>query len=88
MLKNPDFEQDIYSRTARSIFKKGHDSIWSMKWLTFFDRSYYENMNYYELMGSILNVSCKHTYNCMYISSINTNIIVLNTHITKKSTQV
>ena len=27
MLENPDFEQDYWSRTAKSIIKLGHDSI-------------------------------------------------------------
>ena len=24
-----------------------------MKWLAYYDRSYYENINYYDMMGSI-----------------------------------
>ena len=36
MLENPEFEQDIYSRTATGIHKIGHDSIRLMKWLVYF----------------------------------------------------
>ena len=55
MLENPDFEQDQVSRTAEGIYKIGHDSIRLMKWICYYDRSYYENMTYYDLMGSVLN---------------------------------
>ena len=54
MLENPDFEPNYYSRTATGIYKIGHDSVRIMKWLTYYVRSYYENINYYHLMGSIL----------------------------------
>ena len=54
MLENPDFEQDYWSRTAISIYKIGHVSIRSMKRLPCYDRSYYEIVNYYDLMGGIL----------------------------------
>ena len=53
MIKNFDFEQDYWSRTAQGVYKIGHDSIRLMKWSCYYDRSYYENMNYYDLMGSI-----------------------------------
>ena len=53
MLENPDFEQDHWSRPAEGIYKIGHDSIRLMKWLIYYDRSYYHNMNYFDLMGSI-----------------------------------
>ena len=55
MLLNPHFEQNYWSRTATGIYKIGHDSIQLMKWICFYDRSYYENINFYELMGSILS---------------------------------
>ena len=55
MLENPGFEQDYYSRISSGIYKIGHDSIRLMKWLAYYDRSYYENINYYDLMGSVLN---------------------------------
>ena len=56
MIKNPDFEQNYWSKTATGIYKIGHDSIRLMKFICYYDRSYYENKNYYDLMGSI----CKH----------------------------
>ena len=52
MLENPDFEQDYYSRTAESIYKIGHDSVRLMKWLAYYDRSYYVIINHYDLIGS------------------------------------
>ena len=55
MLENPDFEQNKYSLTSTGIYKIAHDSIQSMKWICCYDRSYYENINYYDLMGSICN---------------------------------
>ena len=55
MIKNPDFEQNKYSLTSTGIYKIGHDSIRLMKWICYFDRSYYENINYYDLMGSVCN---------------------------------
>ena len=53
MIKNPDFEQNKYSLTSIGIYKIGHDSIRLMKWICYYDRSYYENINYYDMMGSI-----------------------------------
>ena len=53
LLKNPDFEQNYWSKTATGIYKIGHDSIRLMKWICYYDRSYYENRNYYDLMASI-----------------------------------
>ena len=55
MLENPDFEQIYWSKTATGVYKIGHDSIRLMKWICYYDRSYYENINYYDLMGSILS---------------------------------
>ena len=54
MLKNPYFEQDHWSRTTECIYKIAHDSISLMKWICCYDRSYYESLNYYDLMGSVL----------------------------------
>ena len=45
MLLNPDCEQNKYSTTAESIYKIGHDSIRLLKWIFYYDRSYYENTN-------------------------------------------
>ena len=47
-------EQDYWSRTATGMYKIGHDSIGLMKRLAYFDISCYENINYYDLMGSFL----------------------------------
>ena len=55
MIKNPDFEQNYWSRTASGIYRIGHDSIRLMKFICYYDRSYYENINYYDLMGSTCN---------------------------------
>ena len=56
MLENPDFEQNFWSKTATGVYKIGHDSIRILKWKCYYDRSYYEKKNSYDLMGSI----CKH----------------------------
>ena len=61
MLKNPNFEQNNYSLTSTGIYKIGHDSVRLMKWICYFDRSYYENINYYDLMASV----------CKYLIVIN-----------------
>ena len=53
MLNNPNFEQNKYSLTSTGIYKIGHDSIRLMKWICYYDRSYYENINYHDLMASI-----------------------------------
>ena len=45
MLENPDF----WSRTAESIYKTGHNSFRSMKWLIYYDRSYHDKLNYFNL---------------------------------------
>ena len=52
MLEYPNFEYDYWSRTAIGFYKIGHDSIRLMKWLAFYDRTFYGNINYYNLMGS------------------------------------
>ena len=54
MLKNPDFEHNRYSITSTGIYKIGHDSIRLMKRICYYDRSYYENINYFDIMASIL----------------------------------
>ena len=53
LLEKPNFEQNYWSRTATGIYKIGHDSIPLMKWICYYDRSYYENINYYDMMASI-----------------------------------
>ena len=54
MLKNPEFEQNYWSRTSTGIYKIGHDSIRLIEWLCYYDRSFYENINFYDIMASIL----------------------------------
>ena len=54
MVKNPNLEQKKYSITSSGIYKIGHDSIRLMKWICFYGRYYYGNINYYDLMGGIL----------------------------------
>ena len=55
MLENSDFEQNYRSETATGVYKIGHDNIRLMKWICYYDRSYYEKITYYDLMGSICN---------------------------------
>ena len=52
MLLNPGFEQKYWSRTAKGIYKIGYDSIRLMKWICYYVRSFYENLNCFDLMGS------------------------------------
>ena len=54
MLKNPDFEQNKNSLTSTGFFKIEHDSIRLKKWICYYDSSFYENIIYYDLMGSVL----------------------------------
>ena len=54
MSKKPNFEQNKYSLTSSGIYKIGHDSIQLRKWICFYDRSYYENISYYDTMASTL----------------------------------
>ena len=53
MFENPNFEQDHWSRTAEGIYKIGHKSIRLIKWICYYDRSCYENINYYDFLGSV-----------------------------------
>ena len=53
MIKTSDFEQDYWSKTAQGVYKIGHDSFKLMKWICYYDRSYYENIIYYDLMASV-----------------------------------
>ena len=57
MCEYPDFEQDYCSRTAIGIYNFGHVSIRLMKWLAYYDRSYYVNKGYCDLMVSLLSCS-------------------------------
>ena len=62
MLLNPNFEQKKYSLTLKGIYKIGLDSIRLMKWICYYDTSYYENINYYDLMGSVCKYNIDITY--------------------------
>ena len=53
MLEKSDFQQNYWSRTATGIYKIGHDCVRLMKFICFYDRSYYENINYYDMMASV-----------------------------------
>ena len=53
MLKNLHFEQNRYSLTSTGISKIAHDNIKVMKWICYYDRSYSENINFFDLMGGI-----------------------------------
>ena len=55
MLELPDFEQDYWSRTATGVYKIGHDSIRILKWICYYERSHYENVKYFDLLGSFVN---------------------------------
>ena len=47
MLKNPNFEQNKHSLSSTGTYIYiAHDSIGLMNWLCYYDRSYYENINY------------------------------------------
>ena len=54
MIINLDCEQNYYSRTATGLYKIGQCSIRIMKKLAYSEGSFYENINYYDLMVSIL----------------------------------
>ena len=53
MLENPNFDQNKYSTSSKGVYKIAHDIIWLIKWICYYDRSYYENIDYYDFMGSI-----------------------------------
>ena len=53
MLQNPNFEQNKYSIISSGVYKIAHDNNRIIKRICCYDRSCYEKMNYYHLMGSI-----------------------------------
>ena len=55
MNQNPEIERNFNSRTAVGVSKIGHDSIIIMNWFAYYDQSYHEIINYYDLMACILN---------------------------------
>ena len=60
MLKNLDSEQNKNSITSTGFYKIGHDCIRLTKWICYYDRPYYENINSYDIMGS----------NCKYLNEM------------------
>ena len=57
MNETPDFAQNYWSRTSQGVYNVGHDSFRLMKWLAYYDRLYFENIIYYDMMGSVLKSS-------------------------------
>ena len=55
MIINPDFGQNYYSETSTSIYKIAHDNSQMMKWICYYKRSCFKNINSYDLMGSFLS---------------------------------
>ena len=53
LVGNPDFEQNYWSKTSTGVYRIGQDSIRLMNFICYCDRSYYENINYYDKMGSV-----------------------------------
>ena len=62
VIKNSDFEQNYWSRTAQGVYKIGHDSIRLMKWICYYDRPFYENVKYFDLMASVCKYLISHNY--------------------------
>ena len=58
LLLNSNFEQNKFSLTATGFYKIGHDSLRLMKWICYYNRSHYENINYYDLMSSLCHYYC------------------------------
>ena len=54
MLETPAFEQNGYSIISTELQKIAHDTIRLMKWICYYDRSYYGNINYYDLGGNLV----------------------------------
>ena len=54
MCEKLDFEQNHCSTSAITIYKIAHDSIRLMKWICYYDKSYFENIKYSDLMASNL----------------------------------
>ena len=53
MLLNHIFEQKKKFNNFNWLFKIAHNSFRIMKWICYCDRSYYENIKYYDLMVGI-----------------------------------
>ena len=52
-MENPNLEQNYWSRTAEGAYRIGHNSIQFLK-ICYDDRSYQENIVYYNKMESVL----------------------------------
>ena len=46
-LENLNIEQNYWSRTAMGIYKIGQDNVRLIKWICYYDRSYYENIKHF-----------------------------------------
>ena len=66
MLEYPNFEQNRYSLTSCGIYKSAHDSIRLMNIICYSSSKFYENITYYDLMGSICRYNIDFYYNSMY----------------------
>ena len=49
-----DFGQKYCSRTAKSVYRVGHDKIRLLKWMAYYVE-FYENINFFDLMSSVLS---------------------------------
>ena len=49
-----EFEKNYYSKTAKGIYKIGHDGKRLKNWMVYYDR-FHENNIYYDLMASVLS---------------------------------
>ena len=56
IIKSLDLKQNYFSRTSTGIDNFGDVSFRIKKWLAFYDRSYYVNIIYYDLMRSVLKI--------------------------------
>ena len=70
MLENPGLEQNKHSPTSTGNYKNAHDSIRLLKWICYYDRSFYENINFYDVMCSIAKSIKKIKCLCIYLVKI------------------
>ena len=54
MIENIHFEQKFGSGTAKNIYRVRYVTIQLMKWMAYYDQ-YYKNINYFDLMGSVIS---------------------------------
>ena len=48
------FEQNYYSRTAKGIYRIGHNGARFFNWMAYYEK-HYENNHYFVLMGNVLS---------------------------------